>query len=335
MFESARLKLTAWYLVIIMLVAVLFSSVIYAVITQEYGRFERVQKLRQEREGQGRHVVAVSLLDPQVIPEARARLQAILLVVNLGILGIAGFAGYFLAGRTLKPIKEMLDEQNRFITDISHELRTPLTALKSEIEVNLRDESLTLKGARKVFTSNLEEVSNLQLLSDSLIKLTQYQKSNGNIVFVEVALRQATEEAQKKVAILAKHKQITVVNQIEDCNLEADRQSLLELFVILLDNAIKYSANGTTVTLTSKKKEGFVFITLEDQGIGINTTDIPHLFDRFYRADKSRTKTAVSGYGLGLSIAWQIVQKHNGTIAARSEIGKGTTFSVQLPLKHS
>ena len=342
MFEKARLKLTTWYLIIIMLISVSFSVAIYEVLTNELDRVERIQRIRQEhlsiplpdgttfefRQGTPREF----RLDPQLIEETKERLAGILLFVNLGILGASSMAGYFLAGRTLRPIKEMVDEQSRFVTDASHELRTPLTSLKTTTEVYLRDKNHTFAESDALHKSNLEEINNLQNLSDNLIKLAQYQKSNGNMVFTDISLTDVIEEAVKKVANLAKYKKIILLNKIEDTKIEADRQSLAEMFVIFLDNAIKYSHKNTTVTLSSSIQDSFVVIEIKDEGVGIDKKDIPHLFDRFYRVDKSRTKTDVAGYGLGLSIAKQIIDKHNGLIKIESEIGKGTKFKVFLRL---
>lgn len=179
--------------------------------------------------------------------------------------------------------------------------------------------------------SNLEEVNNLQYLSDNLIKLTQHQKGGTN--FEEVSLKEIAENAQKRVAALAKRKNISIKNQIQELDINGDRQSLLELFVILLDNAIKYSPKGKIVTLTSKKTDNSVEIEFKDQGVGIDEKDIPHLFDRFFRADKSRTKSEAGGYGLGLSIAKQIIEKHKGLIKVESKLDKGTTFIIDFPAK--
>ena len=335
MFHSARVKLTAWYLLIIMLVSVAFSVAMYKILTSELDRVERTQRLRIERRQTEWFEAMPSLpfLDPELIEETKNRLKVILAVIDFAILGSSAVAGYFLAGRTLKPIKEMVDEQGRFITDASHELRTPLTSLKSEIEVNLRDKKLTLVEAKKLLKSNLEEVNNLQVLSDGLIKLTQYQKGDNGLKMTEVSLASIIDEAIKKAANLARNKKITIVNKIKDFTIEGDRQTLVELFVIFLDNAIKYSPVGTKVSLTAEKTDNHVIIQIADQGMGIDKGEIPHLFDRFYRADKSRAKSDVPGYGLGLSIAKQIIDRHNGSIKVRSKLNKGTTFTVSLPLR--
>lgn len=347
MFRRARLKLTAWYLLIIMLISMAFSGFIYNVLTFEFNRILQREQLRREgqlptstsgfflfRDDMPRRGIRITPPNPEVIQEAKNRLGYILGLINLGIFAIAGASGYFLAGKTLRPIKEMVDEQNRFITDASHELRTPLTSLKSEIEVNLRDKDLNIKQAKRLLESNLEEVNNLQSLSDDLIKLAQYQKANG-IILDKVNLSDISKEAIRKVANLAKHKKITIKNSIKDFIIEADRQKLTELLVVFLDNAIKYSPNNTTVTLSCKKQENSVVIDIKDQGMGIEKYEIQNLFDRFYRGDRSRSKQDIEGYGLGLSIAKQIVDKHKGSIKVDSEVDKGTTFSVYLPIKNS
>lgn len=109
---------------------------------------------------------------------------------------------------------------------------------------------------------------------------------------------------------------------------------MTELFVIFLDNAIKYSGQETRVSLSSNKTDGHVLIYVQDQGPGINKDDIEHIFERFYRTDYSRAKVNAPGYGLGLAIAKQIVSDHHGSIDVVSKINRGTTFIIRLPIKH-
>lgn len=225
----------------------------------------------------------------------------------------------------------MVDEQHRFVTDASHELRTPLTSLRSEIEVYLRGKEHNLKEADILLKSNLEEVNNLQILSDNLIQLAQYKKTNTLDNFSHVSLSEIILSAQKKVVSLAKKKQIALKTEIKDVIINGDKQNLVELFVILLDNAIKYSPKKTTIAVSSQSTDHHVVIAVSDEGMGIAKEDLPYIFDRFYRADASRTKQSVLGYGLGLSIAKKIVNSHNGSIQVKSNSGKGTTFTVQLP----
>ncbi len=332
-------------MLIIMLISISFSAVIYKFLTSEINRAIRMEKLREQgyavptrkfivqfNEPIPHQGVLIAAPDPQVLEEAKDRIFLILAAINLGILGLSGAAGYLLAGLTLKPIKEMVDEQNRFITDASHELRTPLTSLKSEIEVNLRDKKLTLKDAKKLLESNLEEVNNLQYLSDNLIKLAQTHKPNG-IKFERVSILDIYNNAFKKVKKLADKKKIEIKSEIEDINLKADAQSLTELFVIFIDNAIKYSPEKSEVSVAGKRVGRNFLIEIKDQGIGIEEKDLPLLFERFYRSDRVRGKKDIDGFGLGLSIAKQIIGKHNGSIDVKSKSGLGTTFKIKLPLK--
>jgi signal transduction histidine kinase len=268
--------------------------------------------------------------DTQVVATARTRLTLTLILINVGIFGIAGLAGYFLAGRTLNPIKEMVDDQNRFITDASHELRTPLTSLKTSIEVGLRNKNISLDQAKKLIESNLEDVEYLRVLSDGLIRLAQYQKPNGSMIFEKVAVKDIVDSAIGKVKAIAFENKIKINSKIENLEMAGDKKSLTELLVILLDNAIKYSTQNLPVKIIANRTDNKIVIAVSDKGIGIDEKDSPHIFERFYRADMSRSKKDVSGYGLGLSIAKQIVEIHKGTIAVKSEKGKGTTFTVTL-----
>ncbi len=337
MFLRARFKLTAWYLLIIMLISFLFSLAIYEGLRVEVERSLRLQEFRMYQEAlpPGFLINPDKItVDPDLLMEEENRIKAILVLVNLGILIISGGAAYFLAGRTLKPIAKMIDDQNRFITDASHELRTPLTALRSEIEVNLRDKDLTLKDAKKLLKSNLEEVDNLQNLSNNLLTLAQFEKSQKQTTFYfeEISLTKILNASINKLLPLAKNKNITIEKNIENYSISGHESDLIELFVILLDNSIKYSFPKTNIKIGIKKTDDHVLITIKDEGVGISEKDLPHIFERFYRSDISRSKQKVDGYGLGLSIAKKIVDAHNGVISVKSQLEKGTEVTVQLPL---
>lgn len=337
MFHSARIKLTLWYLAISMTVSLLFSAAIYSGVNAEFRRFERMHDLLRERIESGLPVqiprsVPRSMLDPDMINQARSRLLTSLGIINLSIVAAAGAAGYFLAGRTLRPIRDMVEEQQRFISDASHELRTPLTSLRSEIEVNLRNPKLSIKEARALLTSNLEETIRLQTLSDRLLALTKYDTQNQRQLQEKFSLEEAVGEAVQKVRPIAHQKNITVSASVTDSSIHGNRENLVELFVILLDNAIKYSPAKEKVVLSSVPTKGYYTrVDITDHGIGIEEKDIPHVFERFYRADSARSHAGLQGYGLGLSIAQKIVQSLKGSISVKSTFGKGTTFSVTLP----
>lgn len=316
MFNSARIKLTAWYLLIIMFISIAFSFVIYHGMMNEVRRFSRIQRIRIER------------IDKDILDEIKQRIVIELGMINVFIFITSGALGYFLAGKTLHPIQEMVEEQNQFISDASHELRTPLTALKSSLEVNLRDKNLSIDDARKIMSENIEDVNNLQKLSDSLLNLSQYQKPFFLLNTRDVSLNTCINKAVERVAPLARQKQILLKTNIEKLNIDGVEDELINLFVIILDNAIKYSAKKTSIKIIAKKINNQIVIKIEDHGIGIEKKDLPFIFNRFFRADQSRSKTKIIGYGLGLSIAQNIVKNHYGKITVTSTIKKGTTFKI-------
>jgi signal transduction histidine kinase len=336
MFHSARIKLTAWYLLILIFISVSFSFIIYTGISNELDRFSENQRLRIERRLVDANYFlqppGMRFVDPDLIEESKHHLVVVLLFINSGIFFVVGILSYFLAGKTLKPIQDMIDEQNRFISDASHELRTPLTALKSSFEVDLRDKNLTVETARKTMKASIEDVNNLQYLSDSLLQLSQYEKPEIYTHFEKVSLKQIINESIKKVSPLAKNKNIDIKNDSVNVNLNGNKYALIDLFVTLLDNAVKYSNERTTVVVSAKKADKSVIVVVKDQGIGIAKKDIPKLFNRFYRSDAARSKREVSGYGLGLSIAKKIIDQHKGSIEIKSELKKGTNIIVKFPI---
>ena len=248
MFQKARIKLTAWYLLVIMLVSISFSFVVYGILTNEVERFDRIQRVRFEHANPG---VFPFLPDHDLVDEFKGRIALILISINTLILVLSGLLGYFLAGRTLKPIKRMVEEQNRFISDASHELRTPLTALKSSMEVFLRDKRPNLEEAKTLIGSSIEDVDKLKALSDSLLQLTQYGKVNGNLKFEKLSISQLVITALGKVSAIAKTKKVRIENKCTDIEIEGNIYSLTDMFVIFLDNAIKDSKVGVSVEITS------------------------------------------------------------------------------------
>lgn len=333
MFHSTRLKLTAWYLLLIMFISFVFSVVIFIDVNRELERFEHFQQLRQQRVqeqyGDLPSPAETTAFDEQLIYEARSRLIVSLIILNISILAGAGGAAYFLAGRTLAPIKKAVEDQTRFIGDASHELKTPLTTLRSEIEVYLRSKKKTMAEAELILKSNLEEVIRLQSLTDSLMKLTALEAS-GVTSFEKINLPLVIDGAIKVVSSQAAEKDIRIIKRLSKMYIFGNDKSLLQLFTILLDNAIKYSNPKTTITISANSSGGVARIHVSDQGIGIPLEERERIFDRFYRIDKSRTSFDAPGYGLGLSIAKEIVLMHQGVISCTGN-KKGSVFTVELP----
>jgi two-component system, OmpR family, sensor histidine kinase CiaH len=329
MFQSARLKLTAWYLLIIMVISIMFSIAFYRTSTWEIQRvIDRIRYLQSQSDRFMLPTPRDAIITLDQLYDVKKRLQISLIIVNGIIFVLAGGAGYFLAGRTLRPIKTMVDEQNQFISDASHELRTPIATLRAEMEASLLEKHLSDKEARTLISSNLEELGKLQELTNSLLQLS-HGGQNGEYM-QHVSLQETIQAAYKKVAPLAKKKKIHFALSQVKGEIKGNKNSLVEVFVNLFDNAIKYSPEKTQVTLAALNKKNTVIIIIADEGLGIDAKNLPHIFDRFYRVDKSRSQA--DGYGLGLSIARKIICAHNGSIEVDSTVNKGTTFTITFPL---
>ncbi|MFZ2024882.1 MAG: ATP-binding protein [Microgenomates group bacterium] len=342
MFRNARIKLTAWYLLIIMAISLSFSAVIYRMLTFEIDRFAERQQSRIERQLEDAVIFPAPprpadgtqfiVFDTDIMHETKQRLLIQFLLINAAIIVIAGGLGYILAGKTLRPIADMLDEQKRFISDASHELRTPLTAIKSSIEVAVRDKDMTVDTARTVLKENIDDVNTLQTLTDQLLELARLEMNGNKKLFETIDIQTIATSAVKRVAPIAKQKSITITEDLHSQTVLGDSHALTDCCVVLLDNAIKYSNKKKSITITATTQGNDALITIQDYGIGISPSDLPHIFDRFYRADAARSKSKTNGYGLGLSIAKKIAEEHNGKLLVKSALHKGSTFSLILPL---
>ena len=328
MFKSAALKLTLWYLAIIMALSIGFSFAIYRLSSSELDRSaSRPSDLYNLLFGPNNP--GIDSLRTVQAQNDKNHLRSSLILFNGAVLLLGGGASYFLARRTLKPLEETLELQKRFTGDASHELRTPLTAMQAEIEVALRNPGLGQAEAIDLLKSNLEEVGKLKSLSEGLLELATAGKDVPN---EHVSLKNVASEAIGQVSKRAKARRIVIKNSSEDIKVTGNHQQILNLLSILLDNAVKYSPKGGVVKLSAKTKDRQAHISVTDHGQGIAARDLPHIFERFYRADKARSYATTGGHGLGLAIAQKITQLHKGQIDVRSAPGKGSTFTVRLPL---
>jgi len=336
-FRSAYIRLTLFYVLIVMVISLSFSAVLYGISYQELGRGlnRQAQSICNAGPSDGFRcspLIELEKIRHTQLDESRIHLLLNLVYFNILILLASAILSYLLAKQTLRPIEEMVEAQQRFTADASHELKTPLTAMKTEIEVALRDKKLSLSDTKSIFESNLEEINKLESLASALLRLSKY-KEETKFEFSELDLTDIVIEAYEKVESIAKNKAIKFKNNLSSIKVKGDRSSLIELFVILLDNAIKYSPKNSQISIDVEKQDKHALVRVCDSGVGIDKKDLPFIFDRFYRTDSSRTQNESHGYGLGLAIAKSIAELHDAQISVESKIKKGTTFEVKFNLE--
>ncbi len=332
-FNNARLKLTLWYVLIILLISVTLSSLFYQRVSKAFEReFHRMEgRFKNHQQMMGLQGEAYFQFAAADLEEAKQRVAKQLLWINAFVLILGSGSAWILSGKTLKPIQNAMEEQKRFVADAAHELRTPLTSLKTSLEVNLMNADLS-KQARQILQENLEDVSGLEVLTNNLLRLARIEEKR--ISRQPVDLHKIVDKALKQVKPLAEKKHIKINAKLpeEELVVLGDEPSLLDVLVIFLDNAIKYSPNKSEIELIAEELKGRVKIEIKDHGKGIAKHHLKHIFDRFYRVDSARSSSEDSGYGLGLSVAQKIVRGHQGKIEVESELNKGSVFKVFIPL---
>ena len=272
----------------------------------------------------------VPMFDAETLNEVRQRTLWVLIGINSAVLVISGTLGYLLAGKTLKPIEDMVGKQKRFISNAAHEIKTPLTAMKTNLEVTLRDKDLTVADSRKAFTSTIEEVDKLSKFTNRLLQQSKYQNGLAHYT-ADIDLEKLLQKVVERLKPLADKKSQTFEVRDGKALVKGDRDELSELFTNLIENAVKYSETGQTIKILLSVEKSCVLFMVEDSGKGINKEDLSHIFEPFYRADKSRTDSGNEGYGLGLAISKEIVHRHKGHISVESVRDKGSKFIVRLP----
>jgi len=244
-------------------------------------------------------------------------------------------------GRLVATFNEMIvrlrnsfELTRQFTMDASHELRTPLTIMRGEIEVALHNENLE-EEQREILLSLLEETIRMNSIIEGLLLLSKSDLNMYKPSWEEVRLSELTAELFEDGEFLAQTKHISIVlEQNDEICLFGDKVRLRQLFLNLLDNAIKYTPENGKVILALYRLDGLAVFKIEDTGIGIPQHELHKIFNRFYRVDKARSRE-MGGTGLGLSIAKWIVEMHGGKILVHSEVNAGTTFVIKFPLDNN
>lgn len=258
-----------------------------------------------------------------------SELQGSLIISTLLFLGgmaVIFLISLFLSGLAVKPVKKAWEQQKQFVADASHELKTPLTVILANNNIMMSHKDSTVADERQWLESTEEEANHMKKLIDNMLFLAKSDAGTAKIQFSEVNLSEITEGCALIFEPVAFEKEIMTETDIEDgVTVKGDATQLNQLVHILVDNAVKYADSGTSVTIKLHRRGEHAELSVNNRGVPIPDEDIDHIFDRFYRAEKSRT---TKGYGLGLSIAQRIVESMNGKIGVVSNEAEGTTFTV-------
>ena len=231
-------------------------------------------------------------------------------------------------------LRKMDQVRRDFVANVSHELRTPLSILRGYIETLLDNPETSREELSRILGVMERHSKRLDLLAEDLLTLAQLESGNPNLQWGNVDLSSFFEEVirdwEKKLA----NKQLNLIVDLPPGlpTIRADRARLQEALYNLLDNAVKYSREHGEIRLITRQRDDEIALSVSDDGVGISKEDLPRVFERFYRVDKARSHGNIRGTGLGLAIVKHITQLHGGRVEAESELGKGTTIRVILPV---
>jgi len=244
---------------------------------------------------------------------------------------IATGIGYVMAGKAIVPLREAYEKQRQFAADASHELRTPLSVVLASAEILESDTSITSPFLKQVIGDIHDEVKKMTKLVSDLLVVARSDNQALKLKLTKVDLAAALDQTLRLMQPLAEKKNLTLRREgLNTLTAKLDEQKIKQLMLILVDNAVKYTPSSGTITVRlTEPSTGKLVFSVADTGIGIAPEDQQRIFDRFYRVDKARSRE-MGGNGLGLAIAQEIVQLHDGAIKVESQPGAGTTFTVIL-----
>jgi heavy metal sensor kinase len=230
-------------------------------------------------------------------------------------------------------LQAAFERQKQFTSDASHELRTPLAVMRGDIELAMRRER-PAEEYRRTLESNLEEIARLSRLVEDLLTLARADAGQTELRREPIDLKELCQQMAEYISPLAEQKEqlLSYHGPGAPVMVNADLARIKQLLLNLLDNAIKYTDPRGRITLGLKTENREAVITVSDTGRGIPPEDLPHIFQRFFRRSAKTAARTAAGFGLGMSIVKWIVDSHGGKIEVQSEVGKGTTFTVRLPL---
>src|SRR5438093_7551197 len=230
----------------------------------------------------------------------------------------------------LERLQHIFEAQRRFVADAAHELKTPLTVIIGSLEVTLK-KARSAQEYREVLVSNLGQVERLIALTRSLLTMARFAGERPPLHVTSLTIEPLVKDLVGELAVLAENRHITLAVDARPAPpVLGDEGWVRHMLINLLDNALRYTSAGGTVTVSIEEVGNTVVIAVQDTGPGIAPEHLPHLFERFYRAESARDRES-GGVGLGLAIVKEIAEAHGGTVRVESEVGKGSTFTVTLP----
>jgi two-component system phosphate regulon sensor histidine kinase PhoR len=244
----------------------------------------------------------------------------------------AGEAGALAMIRDVTRLTQLEKVRSEFVANVSHELRTPLAIFQGYVETLVDNPDMPLEQQSATYAILQKHSKRLNALVEDLLILARLEARSHEIELMPFDTNAFCEEVARDWEIRMKRKGVQLIQEVEADlpQLEADQMRLEQVFNNLLDNALKYTPTGNSITLGAARKGDGVELWVKDTGQGILSTDLPHIFERFYRADKARSRE-LGGTGLGLSIVKHIAQAHHGHVSAESIYGRGTTIRIFLP----
>ena len=330
MFNRARIRLTVLYSLVFLACFWAFSIGLYELVQASF-EVEIGEKLPQSSAPGVPGGADLGELVVDINEKPLDRLYSVLVWLNGIVAGVVPVLSWFLTGKALEPVRRAHEAQRQFVSDAAHELRTPLTIVLGEMEVALKKER-SAGDYRAVLLSSQQEIARLSDLAERLLFLARHDDGKDTLVLESVDLTDLVS------GVLAAHRQPIADKQLglsfdppeDSVTVEGDPLLLSRLVANLLDNAIKYTPRGGRITAGIRSEDSRVLIEIADTGIGLAKDWHEKIFARFTRADASRGETR--GHGLGLAICRAIAERHNGAITVASSPGKGSTFTVSLPL---
>ena len=278
---------------------------------------------------------APALMGPAIVSEVES-IRTLNLVGIIGIIVVATIVfGYVIGRITLRPARNALESQKQFIGNVAHELRTPLSIIKTNTEVALLDGLIT-GGLKQTLLSNIEELDRVSRIINNLLSLSILVHPD-EMEFTSVDFSTTIAGVVKQYEALAKNKELEIVVRTgSNMQVWGNETALEQIAGNILKNAIGYTPKGGRIRITlDRTLYNHIEFAVQDSGIGISRKDLYRIFEPFYRAERSRTRSNTAhpggGTGLGLTIVSELIKAHQGRIAIRSSIGRGTTVTVLLP----